>query len=1018
VEGIKNQKPSVMKLKIIALGLALTASVLFLSGCRKNSSNDNPISNPTKFSELKVNRSFTFANFISLNVNIRVSSSASSKMNIIQIYQDDPSNGKLIISGVTIGSQAYTNTIRIPKTVKSLYISYTSSDGKYESAIVTINGSNLDYVFGGKKSAGNIENICGTGTPITTNQDHVTIFSDQTYYVPYGSTVTIHDLKVKDGGTFNNCGTVTVHSLDLSATDGTINNNGTFTFEPNCIDLKGTFNNNGVLNVTGNGQLKTNSGGNIINNCKMIVEGDVFTTGSGSFTNNGYLKITEDHGHKSSNEGSHWNYGSIKTTGGGVLILGPQSLIDCQYFELESDCNGPESASYAGIKTIDGKTTGNAHINGYVDFFSTGTIQPDQGHYGPHVTYGENQPVIPSCSNPIAPVITSSLTAGGTANQAITPYVITATGTEVITYTATNLPSGLTLNSGTHTISGTVSTAGTYYIILTADNSVGTDTKTLVLTIGAPGTPPVITSPTIASATAGSPFSYTITATGTNTPACPLTFTASPLPAGLTLSGDVISGSPTAANTYDITLTATNCNGSNAKHLILTVGAAGVAPSITSSLTANGTAGTVFTPYTVTASGTAPIDFDATNLPSGLTYDNNTHQITGNPTTPGITEVILTASNVYGTDVKTLVITIAQGAGTPPVIQPPYTASGTVGLPFTPYMMSVTGTTPIVYSVTNLPDGLSFDPVSHVITGTPSTAGTFYVNLAASSDFGSDNRILEITITSGGGGSIISYYPNAVDYGTFVFEDLWPSYGDYDFNDAVVNFQYKITSNTQNQITDIQATFIFKAAGASLNNGFGFILNTNPSNIASVTGCTQYGNAVTYDPKGFEAGHSNMTVIIPVDAINTMFGGGFINTVVGNPYIQPFTKIIDIHFATPQASVGDFPWNPFIFQNQVRSHEIHLKNQPNTDFANLALFGTNMDASNPSQNYYYASSTGLPWAFEIPVNFDYPAEKNDILTCYNHFAEWAQGPVGPSNPYNDWYMDKSGYRNTANLWHP
>jgi hypothetical protein len=37
-----------------------------------------------------------------------------------------------------------------------------------------------------------------------------------------------------------------------------------------------------------------------------------------------------------------------------------------------------------------------------------------------------------------------------------------------------------------------------------------------------------------------------------------------------------------------------------------------------------------------------------------------------------------------------------------------------------------------------------------------------------------------------------SYYPNETDFGSFAFEDLWPGYGDYDFNDFVVNFNYKI----------------------------------------------------------------------------------------------------------------------------------------------------------------------------------------------------------------------------------
>ncbi len=64
---------------------------------------------------------------------------------------------------------------------------------------------------------------------------------------------------------------------------------------------------------------------------------------------------------------------------------------------------------------------------------------------------------------------------------------------------------------------------------------------------------PVITGTLTASGNSGATFSYTITASNN-----PLSFTASPLPSGLALVGDTISGILPAADTYNITLTATN----------------------------------------------------------------------------------------------------------------------------------------------------------------------------------------------------------------------------------------------------------------------------------------------------------------------------------------------------------------------------------------------------------------------------------------------------------------------------
>jgi LruC domain-containing protein len=1005
-----------MKRALFLFTFILSLSVLFMTGCKKEiNNNDDPPSNPTKFTELKVDPSFKFDNFLTLNVDISAPNTSAGGMNILQVYQDDPTNGRMVASGITYGSQHLIASVRLPLAVKEVYLRHTGPDGSFETVKVPISGTSLVYAFGTTKSVENGDNLCGSGTAVTTNQTTLSITSGQTKYVPYGTTITINKLDLRTGGTFNICGTVTVKELaSTNNNGGIINNHGTLTFTYKNIDLKGTINNNGTLNVTDGLEFKTNTGGKLINNCSMFVTGSIVTTGSGAITNNGYIKVIEDEGDgSSSNDG-----GSFKTAGSGILTLGPQSLIDVHIFDLLTVCNGPSSASYAQIKTIYGKVTGGGSITGYVDLCAGSSFSHKNSSYGPNVTKCINNVPVPNCATPTPPEITSALTAAGTAGEAFS-YVITATGTELITFNAANLPAGLTFDAVTHTISGTPATAGTYNINLFADNSVGTDNEILVLTVGAANTPPVITSPLTAECTAGSPFDYTITATGDNTLTCPMSFNASPLPEGLTITGSLISGTPVSNGTFDITLTATNCKGTDTQHLILTVEVAGVAPNITSSLTANGNVGVPFAGYTLTATGTEPFtNMNATNLPAGLVYDATTHMITGTPTEQGITEVSLVVTNAYGTDVKTLVITIGPGAGTPPVIQPPLTVTGVINQPFTPYTVVATGTGPINYTVGTLPAGLSFNATDNTISGVPTVSGTFYVELTATNSLGTDTENLEIIISAGGGGSYYTYYPNSSDYGTFVFEDLWPYYGDYDFNDLVVNFQYKITSNAQNQITDIQATFIFKAAGASMNNGFGFVLNTDPENIESVNGCTQYGSAVTFDPKGYEAGHQGMTVIIPVDAVNTMFGRGFVNTILGEQYIQPITKVIDIKFATPQANIGNLPWNPFIFVDQVRSHEIHMKNFPGTDFADQALFHSGDDNSNPGEGTYYTSKTNLCWAFEIPVDFDYPVEKADILTAYNHYAAWAQGPVGSTNPYNDWYKDLSGYRNPVNIWHP
>jgi hypothetical protein len=163
------------------------------------------------------------------------------------------------------------------------------------------------------------------------------------------------------------------------------------------------------------------------------------------------------------------------------------------------------------------------------------------------------------------PVITSATTASGMVGSAFS-YQITATNTPT-SYGATGLPAGLSVNSITGLISGTPTAAGTSTVTLSATNSSGTGNATLTLTIAIAA--PVITSATTASGMVGSAFSYQITATNT-----PTSYGVTGLPAGLSVSSTtgLISGTPTAAGTSKVTLSATNSSGTGNATLTLTVG--------------------------------------------------------------------------------------------------------------------------------------------------------------------------------------------------------------------------------------------------------------------------------------------------------------------------------------------------------------------------------------------------------------------------------------------------------------
>jgi len=263
-----------------------------------------------------------------------------------------------------------------------------------------------------------------------------------------------------------------------------------------------------------------------------------------------------------------------------------------------------------------------------------------------------------------------------------------------------------------------------------------------------------------------------------------------------------------------------------------------------------------------------------------------------------------------------------------------------------------------------------------------------------------------------------SYYPARNQYSSLAYEDLWPGKGDYDMNDLVLDYNFKLVSNAQNKVVDIYPTFYVKAVGAFLQNGFGFQLdNLAPAVVASVSGYSIKGSYISLAANGTENGQAKAVFIVFDNTINVThtLPGVFVNTQKDVPYIQSDSIKMSIHFSTPQdiAALGTAPYNPFLIKNLQRDVEIHLPDKAPTSLANQALFGTGNDNSVPSSGRYYKTVNNLPWAVNVAGKFDYTWENVQVISGYLKFGTWAESG-GASYP--DWYINQAGYRDASQIY--
>ncbi len=294
-------------------------------------------------------------------------------------------------------------------------------------------------------------------------------------------------------------------------------------------------------------------------------------------------------------------------------------------------------------------------------------------------------------------------------------------------------------------LSGDPTTAGTFPFTVTTTDSAGhTGSQTYSVTINPTVTISTTSLPSWTSGQAG--YSQTILASG-GTGTITLSVPSGTLPSGLTLTGDVISGTPTATATFTVTAT-DSVGATKTETYTITVNPV---LSITTTSLSSGTQGTAYSATIATSGGTGADTFNVTSgtLPTGLTLNSITGVISGTPTVKsnGAGSITVTATDSTGaTAAETYSFSINQ----PISLTPTTTAlpSSYINESYNQTITASGGTGTITFSVpaNTLPTGLTLS-TGGVISGTPTAVGTFPFTVTATDTAGAtDSQAYTVTI--------------------------------------------------------------------------------------------------------------------------------------------------------------------------------------------------------------------------------------------------------------------------------
>lgn len=254
---------------------------------------------------------------------------------------------------------------------------------------------------------------------------------------------------------------------------------------------------------------------------------------------------------------------------------------------------------------------------------------------------------------------------------------------------------------------------------------------------------------------------------------------------------------------------------------------------------------------------------------------------------------------------------------------------------------------------------------------------------------------------------------------TFLMEDNWPVYGDYDMNDLVMDIKLSYKLEDNDYVSELGIIATLRAVGATKNIGAAIQLDkVKRTDIQQVEDDNSYQRELDGNIFVCSNGTENNQeyAVIPFfdnahKALGLTTERKTINTRLEKDYEadeKTFKVLIKFNKNIQTEDINVNNLNFFIVtdgKKQARK-EVHLKGFEPTQRASRKLLGSNCDDYNVAP---YLSKDNLIWGLMVPSNkntqFQYPAEYQNIKKAYPMFETWV---TSQGNENKDWYKIENG----------